>query len=136
MPLILGILYLILEVYVSFEVIDAFGVLFFVLEIIITAMLGIFILVNFRLFVGEAIERVRQGGLSYEGFVGSNVFRILGAFLLILPGALTDILGILMQFSIFGFMLLKPFNKGSFAKKDRENQDAIIDVEVIEKDKD
>lgn len=99
MPLILGFLYLFLEVLVSYEVIDVIGVLGFVLEIIVTAFLGFFILVNFRLFLGDALMRVRNRQLSYEAFVGSNIFRILGAILLILPGALTDIIGILMQFS-------------------------------------
>ncbi|EEO26267.1 FxsA family protein [Helicobacter winghamensis] len=140
MPLILGFLYLFLEVLVSYEVIDVIGVLGFVLEIIVTAFLGFFILVNFRLFLGDALMRVRNRQLSYEAFVGSNIFRILGAILLILPGALTDIIGILMQFSAVGFMIIKPFMKitpsnTSSNQEFRDNQSEIIDVEVIEKDK-
>ncbi|MBX7490753.1 FxsA family protein [Helicobacter turcicus] len=139
MPLILGFLYLFLEVFVSYEVIDIIGVLGFVLEIIITAFFGFFILVNFRLFLGDALMRVRERQLSYEAFVGSNIFRILGAILLILPGALTDIIGILMQFSIVGFMFVKPFIKTmdvnvSQSSKNRQSQSEVIDVEVIEKD--
>ena len=47
MPLVLLIVYLIIEVFVSYEVIDLIGVLGFVLEIILTAFLGFGILVNF-----------------------------------------------------------------------------------------
>lgn len=138
MPLILGFLYLFFEVLVSYEVIDAIGVLGFVLEIIFTAFLGFFILVNFRLFLSDALMRVRDREISYEAFVGSNIFRILGAVLLILPGALTDIIGVLMQFSIVGFMFVKPFMKrtevgASKNQESRDNQNEIIDVEVIEK---
>ena len=143
MPLILGFFYLFLEVLVSYEIIDVIGVLGFVLEIILTALLGFFILINFRLFLGDALLRLRERQISYEAFVSSNIFRILGAILLILPGGLTDILGILMQFSTLGFMFVKPFvkpfekpagrNFSQDFKHDSNPQNEIIDVEVIEK---
>lgn len=143
MPLILGFFYLFLEVLVSYEIIDVIGVLGFVLEIILTALLGFFILINFRLFLGDALLRLRERQISYEAFVSSNIFRILGAILLILPGGLTDILGILMQFSTLGFMFVKPFvkpfekpagrNFSQDFKRDSNPQNEIIDVEVIEK---
>lgn len=144
MPLILGFFYLFLEVLVSYEIIDVIGVLGFVLEIILTALLGFFILINFRLFLGDALLRLRERQISYEAFVSSNIFRILGAILLILPGGLTDILGILMQFSTLGFMFVKPFvkpfekpagrNFSQDFKRDSNPQNEIIDVEVIEKE--
>lgn len=139
MPLILGFFYLFLEVLVSYEIIDVIGVLGFVLEIILTALLGFFILINFRLFLGDALVRLREREISYEAFVGSNVFRILGAILLILPGGLTDILGILMQFSALGFLAVKPFMKkptsdsAPFDVNSKSQKSEIIDVEVIEK---
>ena len=144
MPLILGFFYLFLEVLVSYEIIDVIGVLGFVLEIILTALLGFFILINFRLVLDDALLRLRERQISYEHFVSSNIFRILGAILLILPGGLTDILGILMQFSTLGFMFVKPFvkpfekpagrNFSQDFKHDSNPQNEIIDVEVIEKE--
>lgn len=131
MPLILGLIYLFLEVLISYETIEIIGVFGFVLEILLTAFFGFFILLNFRVFVNEALERVRDRQLSYEAFVGSNIFRILGAILLILPGALTDMIGILMQFSAVGFLFVKPFMKSQV--KSPRNDTEIIDVEVIEK---
>ena len=130
MRLILLVMYLIIEVFVSYEVIDIIGVLGFVLEILVSAFLEFGILLNFRLFFGEALGKLRSREMTYEAFVGSNIFRILGAILLILPGAFTDILGLLMQFSVFGLMLVKPFVKVDSAKQHSD----IIDVEVIEKE--
>ncbi|MCL9820728.1 FxsA family protein [Helicobacter sp. 14348-15] len=130
MRLILLVMYLIIEVFVSYEVIDIIGVLGFVLEILVSAFLGFGILLNFRLFFGEALGKLRSREMTYEAFVGSNIFRILGAILLILPGAFTDILGLLMQFSVFGLMLVKPFVKVDSGKQHSD----IIDVEVIEKE--
>lgn len=141
MPLILGLIYLFLEVLITYEIIDSIGVLGFVLEIIGSALFGFFILMNYRYFFGEALMRVREREMSYEAFVSSNIFRILGAILLILPGGLTDILGILMQFSALGFFLFKPFIKktpADFTTPHRQNQSPnseIIDVEVIENNK-
>ena len=51
--------------------------------------------------------------------------------MLILPGDFTDILGILMQFSSFGFVLIKPFVKSKFTKN---THNEVIDVEVVEKE--
>lgn len=137
MRLILVFIYLFLEVLITYEMIDFLGVLGFVLEIIFSAILGFFILMNYRFFLGDALVRLREREISYEAFVGSNVFRILGAILLILPGGLTDILGILMQFSALGFLAVKPFMKKSastpFDANNNPQKSEIIDVEVIEK---
>ncbi|WP_297811698.1 FxsA family protein [uncultured Helicobacter sp.] len=139
MRLILGLIYLFLEVFITYKIIDFIGVLGFVLEIIISALLGFFILVNYRFFLGDALERLREREISYEAFVGSNIFRILGAILLILPFGFTDILGILMQFSALGFLAIKPFIKKSssnptpFDTSNKPQNSEIIDVEVIEK---
>ncbi|MCH5322329.1 MAG: FxsA family protein [Helicobacter sp.] len=134
MPLILFLIYLLLEVFVSFEVAQIIGAFGFFLEIVFTALLGIAILVNFRLFFSEALLRLKNREISYEAFVSSNIFRILGAFLLVLPGALTDIIGILMQFSTIGFLLIQPFvRQNQNPTPFRESE--IIDVEVIEKEK-
>ncbi|WP_276951767.1 FxsA family protein [Helicobacter rodentium] len=139
MRLILVFIYLFLEVLITYEMIDFLGVLGFVLEIVFSAILGFFILMNYRFFLGDALVRLREREISYEAFVGSNVFRILGAILLILPGGLTDILGILMQFSALGFLAVKPFMKkptsdsAPFDVNSKSQKSEIIDVEVIEK---
>lgn len=139
MRLILVFIYLFLEVLITYEMIDFLGVLGFVLEIVLSAILGFFILMNYRFFLGDALVRLREREISYEAFVGSNVFRILGAILLILPGGLTDILGLLMQFSALGFLAVKPFMKkptsdsAPFDVNSKSQKSEIIDVEVIEK---
>ena len=139
MRFILIFIYLFLEVFITFEMIDFLGVLGFVLEIIFSAILGLFILVNYRFFFFFSLVRLREREIGYEAVVGSNIFRILGAILLILPGGLTDILGILMQFSAIGFLAVKPFmkkpapNSTPFDTSNKPQNSEIIDVEVIEK---
>ena len=128
MPLIIFLIYLLCEIWVSFVITDFIGVLGFFLEVLLSAFLGFAILVNFRIFFSDALMRLKNRAMSYEAFVSSNIFRILGAFLLILPGALSDIIGLLMQFSTLGFFFVKPFVKNPKNKEDSE----IIDVEVID----
>ncbi|WP_104721616.1 FxsA family protein [Helicobacter mesocricetorum] len=130
MPLIFILLYVFFEVLLSYEIIGWIGVFGFFLEIIITAILGFGLLINFRMFFKETLGRFYLRGISQGIFFSSNVFRVLGAILLILPGALSDVLGILMQFSII-LMLLKPSSKAN-VKVSSDSE--IIDVEVIEKD--
>ena len=139
MRLILVFIYLFLEVFITYTMIDFLGVFGFVLEIVLSAILGFFILMHYSFFLGDAIVRLREREISYEAFVSSNIFRILGAILLILPGGLTDILGILMQFSALGFLAVKPFMKkptldsAFFDVNHKSKKSEIIDVEVIEK---
>lgn len=134
MPLIFVFIYLFIEVLVSYEIIEIIGVFGFVLEIIVTAFVGFLIIINFRIFFVEALIKLRDREITQEAFIGSNIFRILGAILLILPGGFTDILGIVMQFGSVGFFMLKPFIKLDKHKNFKDSND-IIDVEVISKDK-
>lgn len=70
MRFILIFIYLFLEVFITFEMIDFLGVLGFVLEIIFSAILGLFILVNYRFFLGDALVRLREREIGYEAFEG------------------------------------------------------------------
>ncbi|MDE5591877.1 MAG: FxsA family protein [Helicobacter sp.] len=132
MPLIIFLIYIFFETLFSYETIEFIGVFGFFLEIILTALIGFTILVNFRTFFNEALKKIYSREITHQAFIESNIFRILGAFLLILPGILSDCLGIIMQFSSINFMFIRPFLKPSNLHR-REKE--IIDVEVIEKTK-
>ena len=67
-----------------------------------------------------------------------NLFTLFGAILLIVPGFLTDILGIIMQFSVFTSMLVNRYHvksdncKTSFTEEKNIQKDSdVIDVEII-----
>ena len=72
------------------------------LEILFTAILGIFILKNFKYSLTDSINKARTGQITQEEFIKTNAGRGIGALLLIVPGFFTDILGIILQ---FGFMV-------------------------------
>ncbi len=124
------LVYLFLEIAVSVPVFGHLGVLGTFLEIITSAMLGVFILQNSSYTLSESFNALRQNKISPFAFQSISLLTILGAILLIIPGVLTDILGILFQFSFVGTWFSK--------KNTKQNQDIdatyedVIDVEIIE----
>jgi len=132
--------YLFLEVLVSVNISSAIGGLATFFEILITAFIGISILVNFRQTLMENMTAVSYNCIDLEEFQRLNLFTLIGAILLIIPGFLTDIIGILLQFSAVTSMIVNRYNVKSGRCNtifDGENinhkkDDDVIDVEIIE----
>ncbi len=134
------ILYLFLEVLVSVQISSTIGGLATFFEILLSAFIGISILINFRKTLIENMTAVSYNCIDLEQFQRLNLFTLIGAILLIIPGFLTDIVGILLQFSAFTSIIVNRYNvksgkcNTSFEdeniniKKDSD----VIDVEIIE----
>lgn len=138
------LIYLFLEVLISVNISSAIGGLATFFEIIITALVGILILLNFRDTLFQNITAVSYNAINLVEFQKLNLFTIIGALFLILPGFLTDFIGALMQFSIFTSMLVNRYNVQSLKKyrSDLNHEDIkkhiqkdsdVIDVEIITK---
>jgi 2-isopropylmalate synthase/UPF0716 protein FxsA len=136
------IIYLFLEVLVSVNISSAIGGLATFFEILLTAFIGISILINFRKTLVENMTAVSYNCIDLEQFQKLNLFTLIGAILLIIPGFLTDIIGILLQFSAFTSMIVNRYNvksgkcNTSFEDKNINNtkDSDVIDVEIIEHD--
>ncbi|MEN4052278.1 MULTISPECIES: FxsA family protein [Sulfurimonas] len=136
------IIYLFLEVLVSVNISSAIGGLATFFEILFTAFIGISILVNFRNTLVENMTAVSYNCIDLEQFQRLNLFTLFGAILLIIPGFLTDIVGILLQFSAFTSMIVNRYNvKSNRCNTSFEDENInikkdsdVIDVEIIEHD--
>jgi UPF0716 family protein affecting phage T7 exclusion len=130
------LLYLFLEVMVSVNIASAIGGLYTFFEILLSALVGLIILFNFRTTLSENMQAVSTQKIDLEEFQRLNIFTLLGAVLLILPGFLTDILGILLQFSVFTKMFVNRFSAQSKRKthKPHTKENDVIDVEIIDND--
>jgi len=135
------LIYLFLEVLVSVQISSAIGGLATFFEILFTAFIGISILVNFRKNLYENMTAVSYNCIDLEQFQKLNLFTLIGAILLIIPGFLTDILGALMQFSVFTSMIVNRYNvksgkcNTSYEEQNNITKDSdVIDVEIIEHD--
>lgn len=147
-------LYLFLEVMVSTYFASMLGGLYTFLEIVISAFIGMFLLKNFKYSLMMNIKSLTKGEITQEDFIKQNVANAIGAILLIIPGFLTDIVGILLQFGILTRILTKIFKfkiasktnsnesfseyqeqQFTYKQKRRYDDDEIIDVEVIDDSK-
>lgn len=152
-------IYLFLEVMISSSITSAIGGMNTFLEILVSAIIGIFILKNFKLSMMESISKARTGQITQEEFLKTNVAKAMGAVFLIIPGFFTDILGIFLQFSFLVVVLSKvykfkkpttnttytsnfEFDASSYTHSKNTNNtnykrksDEIIDVEIIDDSK-
>ena len=130
------LIYLFLEVLISVNISSAIGGLWTFFEILFSAFLGITILMNFRSTFKENVTAVSYKCIDLQEFQRLNLFSIFGAILLIIPGFLTDIIGILLQFSVLTTMLVNRYNvkskcKTDYEKYNKEKDIDVIDVEII-----
>jgi len=143
------LLYLFLEVMISSSIASSIGGLLTFVEILLSAIMGMIILQNFKYSLSESIQKARSGQITQEEFIKTNVAKAIGAFLLILPGFFTDIIGILLQLGLFVtlfskiFAFKKPSNNPTYSttfeytqtnsnKNNKRGDDEIIDVEIID----
>lgn len=148
------LIYLFLEVMISSSIAGSIGGLNTFFEIIVSAIIGVIILQNFRFSLMESISKAQTGQITQEEFIKTNVGRAIGAALLIVPGFFTDIVGILLQFGFLTilfskiFKFKKPskndgytnnfeythtsFNNTTYKKDTGGGRDDIIDVEIID----
>jgi UPF0716 family protein affecting phage T7 exclusion len=131
------LIYFFLEVIISVNISSSIGALLTFVEIMFSALVGISILVNFRSTLVENLSAVSYKQIDLLQFQKLNLFTLIGAVLLIVPGFLTDIIGVIMQFSVLTSMLVnryavkskhyKMYDEEKTIKKDAD----VIDVEII-----
>ena len=133
-------IYLFLEVIISVNISSAIGGLATFFEILLSAFIGLIILANFKSTLRENFTAVSYSCIDLQQFQNLNLFTIFGAILLIIPGFLTDIVGALLQFSVFTTMLVNRYNvkSGKCKTEYKEGKDKtlkkdsdVIDVEII-----
>ncbi len=132
------LLYLFLEVIISTNIASSIGGLMTFFTIVFTALVGMSILVNFRKSLVENMTAVSYNCIDLEQFQRLNLFTLFGAIFLMIPGFLTDIIGAMMQFSVFSSMLVNRYHvksdkcNTSFEEKHNKKDLDVIDVEIID----
>jgi len=145
------LIYLFLEVMISSSIAASIGGLLTFVEILFSAIIGMIILKNFKYSLSENVQKARTGQITQEEFIKTNVAKAIGAFLLIIPGFFTDIIGILLQLGLFVSLFSKIFefkkpnssNNATYStsfeytqtnnkQNNKRRDDEIIDVEIID----
>jgi len=132
------IVYLFLEVLISVNISSQIGGLATFFEIVASAFIGLSILMNFKKTLVENMTAVSYTCIDLEQFQRLNLFTLFGAILLTIPGFLTDIMGVILQFSVFTSMIVNRYNvksnscNSSFSEQENLKKDSdVIDVEII-----
>ena len=121
------IIYLLLETLFSVEISSQIGGLNTFLEIVLSVIIGIYIFKNLKYNLVSTIQDFTTGGIDINQLKSRNIFPIVGAILLIIPGFLTDSIGLLLQFSFFTDLLIKKVNTPNTHFDDVEVQDSFQD---------
>ena len=150
------LIYLFVEVMVSSSIAASIGGLNTFFEILVSAIIGIYLLQNFKFSIQESIQKARSGEITQEEFIKTNTAKAIGAVLLIIPGFFTDFVGIALQFGFLTMLLSKLFkfktDNSNYTHTQYTNyryedktfnnptykkgaEDEIIDVEVIDDNK-
>ena len=125
--------YLFLEVIISVNIASEIGGLNTFFEIMISGVLGIALLINVKSTMMESIKALSEGSISMQQFTKLNIFAFLGALFLILPGFFSDIIGILMQFSVLTGLVMSRVmpNENIQNQNYQKGDDNVIDVEIV-----
>ena len=132
------LLYILLETLITVEIASKIGGLATFIEIVISGLIGLFLLTNFRYTFANSFMKLVNNEIDLDEFQRENIFSFLGAIFLIIPGFFSDILGILFQFSSIGtyfarkIFRLKPKQYKNYEKFKGDNNEEIIDVEIID----
>ena len=127
------LIYLFLEVIITVEVASKIGGLMMFAEIMVSALIGIAILFNFRTTLLSNVMELKERRISANGFYKRNLLSLLGAILLIMPGIFTDIIAVLIHIVLLGSLIISRFMP-KYPTSNQPHQpkdDHVIDAEII-----
>ncbi len=128
--LILAIIFLpIIEIYLFIEIGAILGSFMTILLTLVTAFFGVYLLKigtfnNIRNLQVKILE-----GFRPDHEILNGVFNLISAILLILPGLLTDILGVFLLFRSIQTLLISYMFKNRYNYSSGDSKKTIIDVE-------
>ncbi|WP_457562561.1 FxsA family protein [Caminibacter pacificus] len=135
MALLYFLVYLFFEILFSYEFAKIFTPIGLFIEVIVTAIVGVYILRTLHFSLAVEMQKVMRMEMTQEEFMTAGLFRLIGAFLLIIPGVFSDILGILFLMEPIARWFAKKFLKPKtthYQNYHTSSDDDIIDVEIVE----
>lgn len=125
------LIYLFAEVIITVKIASLIGGLATFFEIVGSAMAGIAVLMNFRHALSENLYALQTCQIDVRKFSNRNLMGLMGAFLLIVPGFLSDMIGIIMLISLAASLLVNRFLR-KYHTPTQPKDDHVIDAEIID----
>ena len=125
----------IIEIIIFIKVGDLIGILYTILIIMITGIIGLYLIKNhsFLKLLKISQETFKNNNYTFEK-IGQTLIIVISGLLLIFPGFISDIFGFLLLIpkirnNVISYMMNKTKNK-------YDNNDVIIDVDQYEEKED
>lgn len=129
------VLYFFVEIYSIITFAEVFGIFSLFVEFIVSAVVGFVILASQYKAMFAYSPLIFNNPFGLKNLINKSLFRLLGGILLILPGIISDIVGIVCFFVALFYPIQS--NSQFFGDSTQSNDDPnIIDAEIIETDKD
>lgn len=132
MLLLLSIPFLLLELYLSLSVGEQIGFVWSAVWIVLTILIGVQLLRVSPFAMMGGLQDVSRGKLSLRGFESASSAFFAGAILLIIPGVLSDILGLLALLYTLYLHLTAKITPEQTNFKHKQGENDVIDVEIID----
>ena len=132
MLLIIAIPFLLLELYLSLEVGENIGFMWSAIWIVVSMLIGIRVLQSSSLTILGNLSSVSRGKLSMQSFQNASTAHLLGAIFLIIPGVLTDFLGLVALCYTVYLQFVAKITPEETKFDTKKGDDNVIDVEIID----
>ena len=120
------LLYLFLEVIITTIFIQIIGG-WFIIQTILSFLFGIFLVKASFAKLINALKLYKQLDRNLGFLLKENLSSILGAVLLIMPGVITDLLGLLLQVKLTSKLLIALRGKNTnYQKQTRSNNEKVV----------
>jgi UPF0716 family protein affecting phage T7 exclusion len=125
--------FLFLELFLSLSVGENIGFMWSALWIIASMMLGFRLLQSSSLSMMGNINAVKSGKLSMKNFQNAATSYLAAAVLLIIPGVLSDFLGVIaLAYTFYLQFVAKITPEQTNNNFKKQGDDNVIDVEIID----
>ncbi len=121
-----------LELFLSLKVGENIGFVWSTLWIVFTIIIGVNLLRSSPLALMGNLSSVSQGKLSMKSFQNASTAYLLGAMMLIVPGVLTDFLGLLLLSYTVYLQFVAKITPEQTKFNTKKGDDDVIDVEIID----
>jgi UPF0716 family protein affecting phage T7 exclusion len=133
MLIIILIPYLFLETYISLHMLESIGAFWATIWTIGTIILGSILLKNSPYAVMGNMHSLQRGKLDVRKFQDATTAYLLGSFLLIVPGVLSDFMGIsALVYTVYLQFVAKITPEQPNTYQNTKGDNDVIDVEIVD----
>ena len=128
----LAIPFFFLELYLSLKTGENIGFFWSVVWIVLSALIGMTFLKNSPVAVMGNMQAMQKGKLNIKKFQDASMSYFIGSILLIIPGVLSDFLGVVALGYTFYLQFVAKITPEQTKFNQNKGDDNVIDVEIID----